>query len=325
MRTISVAMCACNRQAFIGDSLAAIARQTRRPDELVVADDVSTDDTRAIVRAFARSAPFPVRLLTHEGPHRLGSKKNYERAIAACQGELIALCDDDDVWLPHKLEAVERPFAEGPSSPLLMFSDAVIVDDRLRPLNRRLWAFKGFAPTRRDAAPDHALFRHLLRGNPSYTSTIAFRADFRPMALPLPTTWVQDWWLTTLAAALGQASWLEDALILYRQHTTNISGAKPRSAVAQWRKARLDNLAQYYQHIQQTEDLRERLRRLSPPNARDLLALLDDRIAHYRRRIDLRDHGRFHRLGLVARQLRAGGYHRFDLGVKSAVKDAFFP
>src|SRR3954470_19039846 len=85
----SVAMCTYNGARFLGAQLASVAAQTRPPDELVVCDDRSTDETADIVRAFASRAPFPVRL--HVNEENLGSTKNFERALSFCEGEVIVL------------------------------------------------------------------------------------------------------------------------------------------------------------------------------------------------------------------------------------------
>src|SRR5947208_14214106 len=104
-RSISVAMCTYNGERFLKEQLESLAAQTRQPDELVVCDDRSTDSTPHIVEAFARAAPFPVRLEVND--RCLGSTKNFEHAILRCTGALIALSDQDDVWHPEKLALQE--------------------------------------------------------------------------------------------------------------------------------------------------------------------------------------------------------------------------
>src|SRR5882762_9087557 len=98
---ISIAMCTYNGARYLREQLDSIAAQTRPPSELIVCDDNSLDETREIVAGFAASAPFPVRLGVNE--QNLGSIRNFERAIKLCEGDLIALSDQDDVWLPEKL------------------------------------------------------------------------------------------------------------------------------------------------------------------------------------------------------------------------------
>ncbi|MBC7931137.1 MAG: glycosyltransferase, partial [Rubrivivax sp.] len=95
---LSIAMCTYDGGRYLAEQLASIAAQTRAPDELVVCDDRSRDETTSIVRRFAETAPFPVRLYVNE--QNLGSTRNFEKAIGLCEGELIALSDQDDVWLP---------------------------------------------------------------------------------------------------------------------------------------------------------------------------------------------------------------------------------
>ena len=113
------------------EQLESIAAQTLLPVELVVCDDGSTDDTMALVRDFARWAPFAVRLYGNE--NRLGVIANYSRTVSLCRGDYIALCDQDDLWRPEKLElsldymrgAEER---YGQKTPLLVHSDLQVVD-----------------------------------------------------------------------------------------------------------------------------------------------------------------------------------------------------
>jgi glycosyltransferase involved in cell wall biosynthesis len=79
MTTLSVAMCTYNGAIFLPAQLESIARQERLPDELVIGDDCSTDDSVAVLEAFADRAPFPVRL--HVNDHNVGSTKNFGRWI----------------------------------------------------------------------------------------------------------------------------------------------------------------------------------------------------------------------------------------------------
>ena len=94
------------RRNFLGEQLRSLADQERLPDELVVCDDGSTDETIDMLRQFADESPFETRLEIH--PKNLGASGNFARAVSLCRGEAIALCDQDDVWLPNKLQRIER-------------------------------------------------------------------------------------------------------------------------------------------------------------------------------------------------------------------------
>ena len=94
---ISVAMCTYNGGKYLREQLISIAKQARLPDELIVCDDVSNDATLQILNEFQKMAPFPIRI--HRNGVRLGVTKNFEQAIALCNGDIIALSDQDDVWM----------------------------------------------------------------------------------------------------------------------------------------------------------------------------------------------------------------------------------
>src|SRR5271169_5178337 len=134
-------MCTYNGERFLPGQLASIAKQTRLPDELVVCDDRSTDRTVDIVREFAAAVSHPVRIFVNE--RNLGFVANFERAIQLCNGDLIALSDQDDGWYPERLERSEQEFAAHPEVGLV-FSDADLIDDQDQLTGTRLWPNFGF-------------------------------------------------------------------------------------------------------------------------------------------------------------------------------------
>src|SRR4051794_24013189 len=118
--TISVAMATFNGEAFLAEQLDSIARQTQQPMKLVVRDDGSSDGTLSILRRFAEHAPFPVRILP-AGP-RLGYPDNFLTVADACGGDYVSFCDQDDVWLPQKLQVVAETIARAESPAVVMHS-----------------------------------------------------------------------------------------------------------------------------------------------------------------------------------------------------------
>src|ERR1700722_20432893 len=110
MTKISIAMATYNGESYIHRLLDSIAQQTLLPTELIVCDDGSTDATVNIVDDFSRSALFPVVIV--KNTKRLGFTANFLQAVRMCHGDLIAFCDQDDEWLPHKLDAILEISAE---------------------------------------------------------------------------------------------------------------------------------------------------------------------------------------------------------------------
>ncbi|WP_404711340.1 glycosyltransferase [Sphingomonas sp. MMS24-J13] len=126
---VSIAIASYNGAAFIGEQLASIARQTRLPDEVVVSDDGSTDDTVAIVERFGVTAPFAVRVVRRT--ERLGILENFYAAFAACSGDIIVYCDQDDVWRENKLALQLAALGQGA---VLTMHPSQIVDGALQPI-----------------------------------------------------------------------------------------------------------------------------------------------------------------------------------------------
>src|SRR3954471_22171418 len=129
-------MCTYNGAAFLPEQLESIAAQKRAPDELVVSEDRSTDNTADIVRAFSTRVPFPVRFIVNSA--NLGSTANFENAISMCSGDIVALADQDDVWYANKLERMEQQFVQSEAI-VAAFSDADMIRDDSRAMDSRLW------------------------------------------------------------------------------------------------------------------------------------------------------------------------------------------
>jgi glycosyltransferase involved in cell wall biosynthesis len=195
--TISLAMCTFNGKRFLGAQLESIGAQSRPPDELVICDDGSSDGSVELIREFARHAPFPTRLVVNE--RNLGSTRNFEPAILLCQGKIVALADQDDVWYPHKLEQIDNAFAQSRSI-ALAFSDADLIDDNTRLLGLRLWATFSFNRSeQKEFANGHAL--NILAKHPVVTgATMAFRKELFDLITPIPEGHIHDAWISFLLA-----------------------------------------------------------------------------------------------------------------------------
>jgi glycosyltransferase involved in cell wall biosynthesis len=142
---ISIPLCTYNGERFLPQQLASIVQQTRLPDELIVCDDGSSDQTVRITRDFAASASFPVRISKNDN---LGFVANFERAIRLCGGDRITLCDQDDIWYPNRFERTEQEFNAHPEVGLV-FSDGDLIDDQDRLQATRLWPRFSFAGKRK--------------------------------------------------------------------------------------------------------------------------------------------------------------------------------
>lgn len=245
MTSVSVAMATYNGARFLREQLDSIAAQTLLPAELVVTDDASSDDTVAIVRRFAETAPFPVRL--HENPVQLGFRANFMAAMALCTSELIALCDQDDIWTVNKLERMLEALAD-PNVPLA-FHEAWLIDS----LGARI-ELAEILPLEARSPPSSLFPLH----NP-YGFSMVFRRDLLRFSdlwvksvdnLKTDATMAHDQWLFFLASALGTIAYVAEPLAGYRQHGSNTYGVERRartfrSRIARWINVRSKEFARF--------------------------------------------------------------------------------
>ena len=205
--TLSIAMGTYNGATHLQAQLDSFAAQTRLPDELVISDDCSTDQTCALVQAFAATAPFPVRITVN--PVNLGFARNFGRAMAMATGELVFLSDQDDVWLPEKLGRMEAEMQARPDRACLL-NDAYLADGALTRNGRTK-----LGQIRAVGLSD----RHFVMG-----CCAVVRRDLLALALPIPEQAPShDNWLISLADELGLCARLDLPLQDYRLHGGNVS------------------------------------------------------------------------------------------------------
>ncbi len=315
---VSVAMGTYNGAAYLAEQLQSIAAQDRLPDELVICDDASTDDTATMVRDFAARAPFEVRLKVNE--RNLGATPNFAQAASLCRGETIFLADQDDVWMPHKVRRMAEVLAADPGLGFAV-SDARLVDARRRPLGCTLWEALPFPPADQGRFNAGETFEILLRRNVVTGTTMAFRAGFRDMLLPIPAGWVHDGWFALLLAAAGSGYALAEPLVQYRQHGAQQIGARPESLLDKYRRRKRQGPALY---AATAENYAAALERLQPLAARlpdrSVLDSLQRKVEHWRTRARMRI-DRAWRLPIIARELFHGSYEHYSSGWRSAAED----
>ncbi len=212
---ISIALATFNGAQFLKEQLESLVEQTFLPAELVVTDDGSTDETLAILEWFADVAPFPVSV--HRNEHRLGYGINFLKAASLCSGDVIAFADQDDVWLPAKLERLRKAF--GHAHVDFVAHAAEVTDVRLVRTGKRYpdivvdWCFAadevceifypGFAI---------AVSRKFFGGVRDVMSRPGFDVE------------AHDELLCGLAAVGCKRCELSESLVLYRQHGANLIG-----------------------------------------------------------------------------------------------------
>jgi glycosyltransferase involved in cell wall biosynthesis len=324
---ISVALCTFNGEQFLPKQLASIEKQTRLPDEVVICDDRSSDGTVGILLDFAASAPFPVKVQVNE--ENLGVARNFEKAILACTGDLIALSDQDDIWHQTRLERSEQVLLAHPEVELV-FSDADIIDNEDQPTGARLWQSFQFAEKEMQSLLlgeyEICVKRRFVTG-----ATAMFRASLRNYCLPIGPGWLHDEWITAIAAVLGDLRAIDESLISYRKHASQQLGPNRRPSVREIANQRLALIsggakaAKYWsQLVKEAKLLKvlcDVLSELPLKNQeRERFAAYQSYLRFLFFRADLPD-SRFARLFPVLSNW--SGYSRHFRGWKSAMRDLF--
>ncbi|MDP2783281.1 MAG: glycosyltransferase family 2 protein [Sulfurimicrobium sp.] len=225
MKPVLILMATYNGSEFIEEQLASLRAQTYADWRLWVRDDGSTDGTVESIRRCA-AQDERVCLLEPDGV-RKGAGGSFSSLLErfAPEADYLMFCDQDDVWLPNKIEitlagmrALEARF--GVESPLLIHTDLSVTDRELNVVATSFWRFQGLNPEVK------GLGRLLAQNNVTGCTMMVNRA-LAALASPVPSQAIMhDWWLAVVAAAFGQIGHVPQPTMLYRQHGANDTGAK---------------------------------------------------------------------------------------------------
>jgi glycosyltransferase involved in cell wall biosynthesis len=259
----------------------------------------------------------------------LGPAHNFARAIAATTGDIVVLCDQDDVWERERLSTTGRVLAEQPEA-VALFSDATLIDDSSRPLGETLWEALGIAGhTARAFANGSRVdrVRILCEGNVVTGATLAMRSTAAANALPIAEGWLHDHWLAIVLAAQADMVMWTEPLCRYRIHDAQHTGVGTRRP-PRWyfvrRRAQMSRRLHKNERVElraQADGLGMILERLRAMADADPAALefLASRKLHFEARAALGDGQR--RPRVVARELVHRRYHRHSSGWSSVAKD----
>ena len=221
---IDVLMSTFNGERFLAVQIRSILEQGGPEFRLTVRDDGSTDGTLRMLEDIARSDRRVT--LRNDGLGNIGARRSFMKLVEAADADYFMLADQDDVWLPGKIErsaAMLREFEEqhGPEVPLLVFTDLLVADEELGQVAPSFWQYQKLDP---QIASE---WRDLLAQNVVTGCTIianrAARAASLPFALP---QMMHDHWIAVNVSRAGKVAWLSEPTVLYRQHESNLEGAR---------------------------------------------------------------------------------------------------
>nr|WP_295925129.1 glycosyltransferase family 2 protein [uncultured Dyadobacter sp.] len=213
---ISIALCTYNGEQFLRHQLDSIVNQSCVDWEIVVVDDGSSDGSWDILQGYA-AGDSRFRLFRNE--LNLGYNRNFEKALQLCQAEFIAICDQDDIWHPRKLELQMDAIGDNQ----MIYHDSEFIDQKGNPIGFRM-SDKFNLYRGRDAAA--FLYLNCVSGH-----CILMKKDVLLSALPFPDGCYYDQWLAFIATDRGSVDYLHQPLVQYRQHNRNSTDILAREKV----------------------------------------------------------------------------------------------
>lgn len=216
MSTISIALTTYNGEKYLREQLDSLLTQTIPFDELIICDDNSCDGTRDILNEYAIKEK---RIKLFLNKKNIGFKANFENVLKLCKGDYIALCDQDDIWLPYHLEVLTGSI----KGKLLICGNANLIDGQSNLLRGNLSDIKNFHKAEND---NKSIFKFIVYyQNPFQGASMLMHRNFLNYALPIPqSVKYHDVWFAHLACLLDSFIYTYEPVTLYRMHGANTSG-----------------------------------------------------------------------------------------------------
>jgi len=224
--SIVILLATYNGEEFLAQQINSILNQTNTNWKLLIHDDNSTDNTTHIIKQYQKKYPDKIHFFDDTASFNSASA-NFNFLLKKAYSEYIMFCDQDDIWLPRKIELTFEKIKEMEKkyedSPLLVHTDLKIVDSELNPVANSYWKYQNINP-HKDA------FTQLLVQNTITGCTVMINKNAAELASPVPNNIIMhDWWIGLVVRKFGHISQIDESTILYRQHKNNDTGAKKYS------------------------------------------------------------------------------------------------
>jgi len=255
MNSITILLATFNGAPYLSEQLDSLLAQTYTDWNLLIHDDNSDDETVEIIKKYIEHYPEKIKLIDDKTSYNSASA-NFASLLKHVTSEYVMFCDQDDIWTPSKialtLEKMHSLEADFPDLPLLVHTDLKVVDKELNMIADSYWEYQHLHPSFDQL--NALLIQNVITG-----CTVMINRQLRTKALPIPDDVIMhDWWLGLVASAFGKIGYLETATVLYRQHSSNDTGAKPYGVQVIIEKARSLSDIKLYKYISQANALLER-------------------------------------------------------------------
>jgi len=221
---IDILLATYNGEKYLKEQLDSLFSQTFQDFKILIRDDNSNDKTIDIIRIYQKKYPKRV-IFIEDNLGNLGSSKSFMKLLQHADSEYIMFCDQDDVWLPTKIEVsfnkiIEQERNSDICIPLLVFTDLKVVDEQLNTVQESFWRYQKLIPK------VSKNWKKLLAQNVITGCTIIMNKKAKEVSLPFELEMmIHDQWIGVNVAKYGKVDYIEEQTILYRQHGNNVAGA----------------------------------------------------------------------------------------------------
>lgn len=263
--TVNILLATYNGEQYLRQQVESIQAQTVTDWNLLIRDDGSSDGTRQVIQELV-AADSRIRWINPDETINLGVIKSFYTLLKHESADYYFFSDQDDVWLPNKLEVtLKRAQQEPANQPLLVYTDLKVVDENLKVLNESMIASQSHHA--------NTELHQELTENTVTGGTMMINRALADLWQTADGLLMHDWYLALVAAALGKLVYIDQPTQLYRQHSNNVLGART------WRK-RMKNwlrpqalVAKYWWLIKSSQDQASQL--LALPLAPEKKALVE--------------------------------------------------
>ena len=310
---ISIAIAAYNGGKYIAEQLASLLAQTRLPDEIIICDDSADELTFQAVQKF-----LPCNIIRYiKNPEPLGVSRNFEKALSLTSSEYIFLCDQDDVWLPGKIESLAAVLDKNKDIDGV-FCNSILVDEKLEPLDKTLWELRNFTPAMQKMLAGGNALEVFCRRVVCSGHNIAVRRRALEYIMPFPelAPFYPDTWIALAVALNSNMQMCNELLTLYRIHDSNRSNP----AGNLWQSARRSrNNSAAARNSMLAEELLQRSKAADPARRK----MVENFALHHRNR-SLYSKNIFVRTGQMFIELCTFRYSKYSNGWRTFAADMIF-
>lgn len=216
---IEILMATYNGEKYVSEQIDSLLNQTFKDWSLLIRDDNSKDETLNIIKSYVEQYPNKIKLI-NDNKGSLRAKDNFLELLKLSTADYIMFCDQDDVWLPRKIEITLKKMKEVENGPTLIHTDLKVVDKNLNIISDSMWKLQKLFPEKKE-------YNYLIVQNNITGCTMMINRELAKLSTgKFPNGIMHDWIIGIIASLKGNISYVNEGTILYRQHGNNEVGAQ---------------------------------------------------------------------------------------------------